>query len=105
MKRLIALSMCSIVSVALLAAVAFSADGSALYGSCKGCHGASGEKVALGIAPALKGQGGEALLTKLKGYKDGSYQIQAKTAPMMLKMVQKFDDTELKTLADYIATF
>lgn len=105
MKRTIALLSCSLLAVSLLAGVALSADGASMYASCKGCHGADGSKVALGVAPALKGQSADELLKKMQGYKDGTFKIQDKTAPMMTKMVQKFDDAELKTLADYIATF
>ncbi len=105
MKRLIALFGCAVLTVSLLSAVAMSADGASLYGSCKGCHGADGSKVALGVAPALKGQSAEDLLKKLQGYKDGTFKVQDKTAPMMTKMVQKYNDEELKALADYMASF
>lgn len=105
MKRMIALLSCTVLAVSLLAGVALSADGASLYAGCKGCHGADGSKGALGVAPALKGQSAEDLLNKLKGYKEGTFKIQDRTAPMMTKMVQKYDEAELKTLADYIASF
>ncbi|MCK9240473.1 c-type cytochrome [Desulfocurvus sp.] len=104
MKRIIAITLSAAFATTLFAAAAL-ADGAALYGPCKGCHGADGSKTAMNISPALKGQGADELLTKLKGYKDGTYKIQDKTAPMMAKFVKKLSDEELKTLADHIATF
>jgi len=104
MKRIIAITLTTVFAATLFAAAAM-ADGAALYGSCKGCHGADGSKTAMNVSPALKGQSADDLLTKLKGYKDGTYMIQEKTAPMMTKFVQKMSDEEMKSLADYIATF
>lgn len=103
MKRIASIFMCTIFAAAL--ATAAFADGAELYGSCKGCHGPDGAKAALNVSPPLKGQSAETLLTKMQGYKDGTYSIQDKTAPMMKKILMKMNDEELKTLADYIAAF
>lgn len=103
MKRfLVALS----VSGALLfgsSLVAFSQDGASLYKSCQGCHGAQGEKMAMGVGHPLKGQSAEDLLKKMHGYKDGSYGDGKKA--VMENMLKRFDDAQLKALADHIATF
>jgi cytochrome c len=87
MKRIIAIGLSTVFATTLFAAAAM-ADGAALYGACKGCHGADGSKTAMNVSPALKGQSADDLLAKLKGYKDGTYKIQDKTAPMMSKFAR-----------------
>lgn len=80
-----------------VAVAAHAADGAALYKSaCASCHGAAGEK---GNAP-LKDLPADELLQKLKGYGDGSYGGAKKA--VMINVVKKHSDEELKAVADHI---
>jgi len=53
----------------ILACVAFANP----YQKCVGCHGANGEKVALGKSKVIKDMTKAEIITAMKGYKDGSY--------------------------------
>ncbi|MFV0349447.1 MAG: c-type cytochrome [Halodesulfovibrio sp.] len=103
MKRLlVALS----VSAALImgsSLIAFSQDGASLYKACQGCHGAQGEKLAMGVGAPLKGQSAEDLSKKMHGYKDGSYG-HAKKA-VMENLMKRFDDAQIQVLSDHISKF
>lgn len=103
MKRtLIALSIAGALTLGM-SFQAFSDDGAKLYKSCQGCHGAQGEKLPMGVGHPLKGQSADDLLRKMHGYKDGSYG-DAKKA-IMVNIVKRLDDAQMKILADHIATF
>ena len=78
------------------------ADGAALYNKCAGCHGANGEKVALGKSKIINELSKEDLVSSLKGYKDGSYGGSMKT--LMKSQVAKLDDAQIDSLASYIST-
>lgn len=54
---------------AILATVAFANP----YAKCVACHGANGEKAALGKSKIIKDMTKAEIVTALKGYKDGSY--------------------------------
>jgi cytochrome c553 len=45
----------------------------ASYNKCKGCHGASGEKKALGKSKIIKNMTKQELAGALNGYKKGTY--------------------------------
>jgi len=62
MKKILLLS-------SLLAVVAFANP----YAKCAGCHGANGEKVALGKSKIIKDMTKAEIITAMNGYKDGSY--------------------------------
>jgi len=72
--------------------------GESLYATCVGCHGASGEG---GVGPKLHGQSKEALIDKIKGYRDGK-QFGPMTS-MMAPNVQSFSDKDIEKVAEYIA--
>lgn len=76
-------------------------DAAKLYATCAGCHGAKGEKQALGKSNIIAGQSKEDLVMKLKGYKDGSYGGAMKT--LMKGQVDKLDDKAIDALAEHIA--
>ncbi len=64
------------IALALLAAGAMSflvADGAALYKKCAGCHGAKGEKKALGKSAVIGGADAATTEKQLLGYQDGSF--------------------------------
>ena len=95
MKKI--LSSISLMLFMFTVGMAFAADGEALYKSaCAGCHGAEGEK---GNSP-LKDQAPDDLVKKLKGYGDGTYGGEKKA--VMVNIVKKHNDEELKAIADYI---
>lgn len=43
------------------------------YAKCVACHGANGEKVALGKSKIIKDMTKEDFVASLKGYQDGTY--------------------------------
>ena len=49
------------------------ADGATLYKKCAGCHGATGEKKALGKSAVIKGWEAKKTVDALNGYKAGTY--------------------------------
>ena len=99
MKKLLALLTAGFVFCTGMAIAAD--DGATIYKSCGGCHGADGSKKA-GESEPLKGQSAEDVLKKLKGYADGSYGGKQKT--MMVNIVKKHSEDDLKAVADYIGT-
>jgi cytochrome c553 len=53
----------------ILACVAFANP----YQKCVGCHGANGEKAALGKSKIIKDMSKTEIIAAMNGYKDGSY--------------------------------
>jgi len=76
-------------------------DGAALYKKCAGCHGAKGEKKALGKSKVVASMSKAELVTAMKGYKDGSYGGPMKG--LMKGQVAALDDAKVEALADYMA--
>lgn len=77
-------------------------DAAGLYAkACKGCHGADGAKVAMGMTKALKDMSGEDVKAALAGYKAGTYGGEKKA--MMERVVKPLSDEELDNLADYVS--
>ena len=101
-KLLIALT---VIAAMLVGSVAFADDinPSALYKRCMGCHGKDGSTLAMGVGLPLKGQSSEELVKKMKGYVDGSYGSNKKK--IMVNIVKRLSDEQLKALGDYIASF
>jgi len=60
------------------------ADGAAAYAKCVGCHGANGEKAALGKSAIITGQDAAKTVEQLNGYKS-------------------MDEATIKAVADHIA--
>jgi cytochrome c553 len=77
------------------------ADGAALFKPCAGCHGASGEKAALGKSQIIKGWDAAKVSKALHGYKDGSYGGAMKG--VMKGQVASLDDAKIGELSKYIA--
>ena len=78
------------------------ADGAALYKKCSACHGASGEKKALGKSAVIKGWEAQKTVASLKGYKDGTYGGPMKG--LMKGQVAKLSVDEISSLSAYIVT-
>ena len=77
------------------------ADGTALYNKCAACHGANGEKHALGKSKIIKDMSQEQLVTALRGYQDGSYGGAMKA--LMKGQVASMSDEEIHAVAKHIS--
>jgi len=75
-----------------------------LYGAgtagCKGCHGASFEKKAMGKSKVVKDMSKADIVAALKGYKDGSYGGAMKG--MMKGQVASLSDADMEAMANEI---
>ncbi|HEY9190383.1 MAG TPA: c-type cytochrome [Sulfurovum sp.] len=78
------------------------ADGAALYAKCVGCHGANGEKAALGKSAVITGQDAAKTVEQLKGYKAGTLN-QKGMGGLMKGQVASMSDEDIQAVADYIA--
>ena len=81
----------------ILACVAFANP----YQKCVGCHGANGEKVALGKSKVIKDMTKAEFVTAMKGYKDGSYGGPMKG--LMKGQVASLSDADIEAIAAQIA--
>jgi len=87
-----------VVAASLLAAcVAFANP----YAKCVGCHGANGEKVALGKSKIIKDMTKADFIAAMKGYKDGSYGGPMKG--LMKGQVNGLSDADIEAIANQIA--
>jgi cytochrome c553 len=78
------------------------ADGAALYKKCAGCHGAKGEKKALGKSAVITGQDAAKTEEALKGYKAGTLNTHG-MGGLMKGQVASYSDADIKAVAEYIA--
>lgn len=76
-------------------------DGAALYKKCAACHGAQGEKAALGKSKIIKDMSSAEITTALKGYKDGTYGAASKA--IMKGQVASLNDAQISALATHIS--
>ena len=78
------------------------ADGAAAFAKCVGCHGANGEKKALGKSNIIKGQDAKKTIEALNGYKAGTLNTHG-MGGLMKGQVASMDDATIKAVAEYIA--
>ncbi len=78
------------------------ADGAAAYASCVGCHGANGEKAALGKSAIITGQDAAKTIEQMNGYKAGTLNLHGMGA-LMKGQAAKMDEASIKAVAEYIA--
>ena len=78
--------------------------GKKLYVKCAGCHGANGEKHALGKSAVLAGQSASVLANKLKAYRAGTRNI-AGMGTVMRGQLASLNERDILALAEYISTF
>lgn len=71
------------------------------YAKCAGCHGANGEKAALGKSKIIKDLTKAEFVSALKGYQDGTYGGPMKG--LMVGQVKGLDDATIQAIADQIA--
>jgi cytochrome c553 len=82
----------------LLAASLFANE---TYKKCAGCHGANGEKVALGKSKVIKDMSKQEFIDAMKGYQDGSYGGALKG--LMKGQVTGLSDDDINAMAEKIA--
>ena len=70
------------------------------YAKCAGCHGANGEKAALGKSKIIKDMPKAEFVAALKGYQDGTYGGAMKG--LMAGQVKGLDDATIQAIADQI---
>ncbi len=75
-------------------------DAMSLYMPCAGCHGARGEKVALGKSKVIKDMSEADIVKAMLGYKDGTYGGPMKG--VMTAQVKKLDKAQIEALSKYI---
>ncbi|MDD2639976.1 MAG: c-type cytochrome [Arcobacteraceae bacterium] len=90
MKKIVILS-------TLLACSLFATD---VYKKCAGCHGANGEKVALGKSKIIKDMTKAEIVAAMKGYKDGSYGGPMKG--LMKGQSAPLSDADIEAIANFI---
>ncbi len=83
-----------------LTAMLAASDGGALYKKCSACHGANGEKKALGKSMVIKDMSRNDLVAAMKGYKDGTYGGAMKA--LMKGQVASLSDADIEAIADNI---
>ncbi|MHC3994875.1 c-type cytochrome [Thiomicrolovo sp. ZZH C-3] len=86
-----------VASVSLMAA-----DGAALYKKCAACHGANGEKKALGKSEIIKGWDAAKTAAALTEYKAGTRNIHGMGA-LMKGQVAPYSEADIKAVSAYIA--
>lgn len=92
----------SIIMFALAGMALAAADGSALYQKCAACHGAQGEKHALGKSKIINTMKPSEIETALKGYKNGTYGGTMKA--VMKGQAAGLDDSQIAAIAEYIGS-
>ena len=84
------------------APAAGAADGKALYAKCVSCHGAKGEKKALGKSEVITGWDAAKTEEALKGYKAGTRNVHTMGA-LMKGQVASYSDEDIKAVSEYIS--
>ncbi|MEA3374091.1 MAG: c-type cytochrome [Campylobacterota bacterium] len=85
-----------------ITAILGAADGAALYKKCAACHGAQGEKPALGKSAVIGGVDAAAIAADLKGYKAGTTNKKGMGALMKGQMAS-YSDADIEAVSAYIA--
>ena len=88
-----------ILTVAACAMAAFAADGAAVYGKCKSCHGADGKNTAIS-GKSLAGQSADAIAKKLHDYQAGNGGAKK---GMMIPNAKSLSADDVKAVSAYIA--
>jgi len=92
-----------VITVLLAGSTLLMADGAATFAKCVACHGANGEKAALGKSAIITGQDSKKTIEQLNGYKAGTLNQHGMGA-LMKGQVASMDDAAIKSVAAYIAT-
>ncbi len=78
-------------------------DGQTIFSACATCHGINGEKKALNVSNLLQGQSKNEIITKLNGYKNGTYGGAMKG--VMSSQAKILTKEKIEALGDYISKF
>ncbi len=70
------------------------------YGKCVGCHGAKGEKVALGKSKIIKDMTKEEIRSAMTGYRNSTYGGEMKG--LMVSQSKKLTDYDIDFIANKI---
>ena len=97
MKKLALLGLAAATAVTLMAA-----DGAALYKKCAGCHGAHGERKALGKSEVIKGWDKAKVVEALKGYKAGTRNVHG-MGGLMKAQVASLSDADMEAIGEYLS--
>jgi len=87
---------------AILSSTTLLADGASLYKNCIGCHGAAGEKVALGKSKVIANMSEEELNISMNGYLDGTYGGAMKG--LMKGQLTKLSKDDISALSTHIVS-
>lgn len=90
----------TLIAILTLTAILGAADGATIFKKCAACHGANGEKVALGKSKVIKDLSKEQIITAIKGFKDGTYGGSMKA--LMKGQVASLSDADIEAVAEYI---
>ena len=85
-----------------ITAILGAADGAALYKKCAACHGANGEKAALGKSKIIKDMSKDELVAAMNGYKDGTYGGAMKA--LMKGQIASFSADDINAVSEHIAS-
>lgn len=100
MKKIIGLLLCSIV---FSFAVENKLTGKELYQKCMGCHGEKGQTKAMGKSMPIGGQDANTLIEKLKGYADGTRNVNG-MGMLMKGQIRSFSEEEIVKVSEYISS-
>ncbi|MDD5159287.1 MAG: c-type cytochrome [Sulfuricurvum sp.] len=92
----------TLIAILGFTAMLSAADGAAMFQKCAACHGAKGEKAALGKSEVIAGWSSAKTLDALKGYKAGTRNTKGMGA-IMKGQTATLSDGDMKSLADYVA--
>ncbi len=90
----------SLLLIPALVAALNAADGADLFKKCAACHGAHGEKHALGKSKVINTMSAAEIEIALHGYRDGTYGGAMKG--LMKGQVASLTPEQIKTIAEYI---
>ncbi|QOG11929.1 c-type cytochrome [Arcobacter sp. FWKO B] len=89
-----------ILTLALLLGLSSSLYAVDSYKKCAACHGANGEKVALGKSKIIKDMTKEDFVAAMKGYQDGTYGGPMKG--VMAGQVKGLTEADIQAMADFL---
>ncbi|QOR62848.1 c-type cytochrome [Sulfurovum sp. ST-21] len=69
---------------------------------CAACHGSKGEKKALGVSHPLHGMPAKKLIALTHDYASGKKKGHPLAKSVKKRFIKKYNDNEIKSVADYI---
>lgn len=73
------------------------------YSKCKGCHGAKGEKAALGKSAIIGGQDKATLVASMQAYKAGTRNISG-MGSLMKGQMASVSEADIEVIAEYLSS-